>query len=289
MTVDQLRRKAQEHLASCRVPEEAANAELILAYVLECRRPELRLNGARPLTGRQEHQAWHLVLERSRRIPLAYVLGSQEFMGLDIKVSPSVLIPRPETEELVAAAVDLVRRAPAVGRAAQVLDIGTGSGCVSVALAHLLPEAQIVATDISPAALALAEENARRHQLGRRIRIMKADLFHPGKRTSGWADVAVSNPPYIPTKELARLEPEVLREPRLALDGGPDGLAAIRAIVAEAPADLRPGGWLLLEIGHGQGPAVRQFLAKAGYTDIDVRKDAQGVPRIASARRPGAP
>lgn len=298
MTVGELQRKSEARLTERGVSEASVNAELILAYVLECRRLEVRLNSARALNAKQERQVRHLIHERSKRIPLAYVLGSQDFMGLEIKVTPSVLIPRPETEELVQAAIEVAEGVPRSGRSLQVLDIGTGSGCVSIALAHLLPEAQIVATDISPAALALAEENARKHEVGRRVRIMKADLFHPDRQraaagcpkglsgtSSGWADIAVSNPPYIPTKELAKLEPEVLREPRLALDGGPDGLAAIRAIVGEAPADLKPGGWLALEIGHGQDKAVRKLLAEAGYRDVDVRPDAQGMPRIAVARR----
>ena len=206
---------------------------------------------------------------------------------MELEVNPSVLIPRPETEELVQAVVSLAPRIPRVSSALQVLDIGTGSGCVAIALAHLLPEAQIVATDISAAALALAEKNARRYQLGGRIRFMQADLFSlaQGSGRRAWADIAVSNPPYIPSAQVARLEPEVLQEPLLALDGGKDGLAAIRAIAAEAPVDLKPGGWLALEIGHDQGPVVRRLLETAGFKELELRKDAQGVERIVLARR----
>ena len=286
MTVAETLAKAEQFLASKRVSEAGANAEFILAHVLGCRRPELRVRGERPLTPQEERHAWHLLHERGGRQPLAYVLGTQEFMGLELEVNPSVLIPRPETEELVQAVVLLASRIPRGASALQVLDIGTGSGCVSVALAHLLPEAQIVATDISAGALALAEKNARRHQLGRRIRFLQADLFSAaGGARRAWADIAVSNPPYIPSAEVARLEPEVLREPRLALDGGKDGLEAIRAIVAEAPVDLKAGGFLALEIGHDQGPAVRRLLEKAGFKDIELRKDAQGIERIVLARR----
>lgn len=283
MTVAELAAKAEKQLASKGVPEAPVNAELILAHVLGCRRPEVRLNAKRALTPKQELQAWHLTLQRAKRQPLAYVLESQEFMGLELRVTPNVLIPRPETEELVLAVVELARRT----KASQLLDIGTGSGCVSIALAHLLPEAQIVATDISPAALELAEKNARRHDLGRRIRFLKADLFNPERRARPWADIAVSNPPYIPTRELAGLEPEVLKEPRLALDGGPDGLAAVRGVVEAAPADLKPGGWLALEIGHDQGKAVRRLLEDSGYAETELRRDAQGVERIALGRRAG--
>ncbi|MBI4422141.1 MAG: peptide chain release factor N(5)-glutamine methyltransferase [Elusimicrobia bacterium] len=289
MTVGELVASAEGQLASKGVPEAAANAEFLMAHLLECKRPAVRLQSSRALSANQERHYRQLVLERGRRVPLAYVLGSQDFMGLDIRVTPAVLIPRPETEELVEAAVEAAKRVPRRAGSLQVLDIGTGSGCVSIALAHLLPEAQIVATDISAPALALAQDNARAHQLGQRIRFVQADLFHPaGKRTTAaWADVAVSNPPYIPSGELPGLEPEVLKEPRLALDGGPDGLAAIRAIIDEVPPDLRPGGWLALEIGHGQHEAVRGLLAAKGFHSIEVRRDAQGELRIALAKRPG--
>ena len=165
-----------------------------------------------------------------------------------------------------------------------ILEIGTGSGCVAIALARNIPSAAVYATDISPAALALALKNAEAHGVSRRIRFINEDLFKPAARASGWADLVVSNPPYIPSPDIDGLEPEVLREPRLALDGGRDGLEAIRAIVSGAPRHLRRGGLLLLEIGAGQGPAVLEIFQQAGGRDAEIRKDMQGLDRIAAAR-----
>ncbi|MDE2238051.1 MAG: peptide chain release factor N(5)-glutamine methyltransferase, partial [Elusimicrobia bacterium] len=209
-------------------------------------------------------------------------LGNQPFMGLEIKVSPAALIPRPETEGLVCEALELLK--PRAEEPLTLLELGTGTGCIAIALARALPQATIYATDVSQAALRLAEQNALAHHVARRIRFVQEDLFGAsGPR--GWADLAISNPPYIPTAELARLEPELLCEPRLALDGGKDGLAAIRAIVAAAPGVLKPGGWLALEIGSEQGQSALGLLADAGFEERRVRKDLQGLDRVALARR----
>lgn len=263
------------------VPEAEANAEFIMAAVLETNRNDVRLGVSHPLSEKQGFHFWELVQERGRRTPLGYVLGSQSFFGLDIAVTKDVLIPRPETEELVLAAEDLLK----AGRPdPTVLEIGTGTGCVAIALAKALPGAVVYATELSPAALALALKNAEVHGVSRRIRFLKEDLFKPAQRGAGWADLVVSNPPYIPSAEIGRLEPEVRAEPRLALDGGKDGLDAVRAIVADAPRHIRKGGWLVLEIGSGQGDEVRNLLQKAGAQPVEVRKDLQGLDRIAVAR-----
>ena len=264
------------------VPEAAANAEFIMAAVLKTNRNDVRLGSSHPLDEKQGFHFWNLVKERGERVPLAYVLESQDFMGLDIAVTREVLVPRPETEELVAEAqarLKLLARPNPV-----VLEIGTGTGCVAIALAKSVPGAMVYATEISPAALALAQKNAETHGVSRRIRFLNEDLFKPSSMAAGWADVVVSNPPYIPSGEIAGLEPEVLKEPRLALDGGKDGLDAVRAIAADAPRHIRKGGWLVLEIGSGQGAAVRELLEQAGGGAVEVRKDLQGLDRIALAR-----
>ncbi|MBI5239205.1 MAG: peptide chain release factor N(5)-glutamine methyltransferase [Elusimicrobia bacterium] len=263
------------------VPEAEANAEFIMAAVLETGRNDVRLGASHPLSEKQGFHFWELVQERGQRVPLGYVLGSQGFMGLDIAVTRDVLVPRPETEELAAAARDLLQ----AGRPdPTVLEIGTGTGCVAIALAKALPGATVYATELSPAALALALRNAEAHGVSRRIRFLKEDLFKPAARGAGWADLVVSNPPYIPSAEIDRLEPEVRKEPRLALDGGKDGLDAIRAIAADAPRHIRKGGWLVLEIGSEQGAAVRGLLEGAGGAAVEVRRDLQGLDRIAVAR-----
>ena len=264
------------------VPEAQASAEFLMAAVLKTGRNEVRLAASHPLNDKEGFHFWLHVKERGERIPLSYILGSQDFMGLEIAVTPEVLIPRPETEELVAEAA---RRLRSLGRPdPAVLEIGTGTGCIAIALAKSFPAATIYATELSPAALALAAKNAQALGVGHRIRFINEDLFKPAGRTAGWADLVISNPPYIPTAEIDGLEPEVLREPRLALDGGKDGLDAVRAIAADAPRHLKPGGLLALEIGSPQGPAVRAILRQAGFLAVEILKDAQRLDRIALAR-----
>jgi release factor glutamine methyltransferase len=270
----------RKYLAQREVPEVDANLEFLMAHVLGRGRADVAAASSRELLPKQGNHFWELVKERGRRFPLAFVLGSQPFMGLDIKVSRSVLIPRPETEQLVeaviAAAKDLVRPA-------HIIEIGTGTGCVPIALAKHLPTAVLYATEISPAAMAVAQENARAHSVSHRIRFLREDLFKPHAQGAPWADIIVSNPPYIPTAELETLEAEVRREPFLALDGGPDGLEAIRAIAQDAPRLLKPGGRLLMEFGDGQGSKVRQILKHEGFVDIHIVQDLQGHERIATA------
>ena len=264
------------------VPEAPANAEFIMAAVLKTRRNEVKLGSAHPLRETQGFHFWELVAERGERVPLAYVLGTQDFMGLEIAVTPDVLVPRPETEELVAQAQ---LRLGALGVPSPVvLEIGTGSGCIAIALAKTFPAAVVYATEASPAALALAQKNAEAHGLGRRIRFIDEDIFKPAAASAGWVDLLISNPPYIPSAEVASLEPEVRREPALALDGGPDGLDAVRAIAAQASLRLKRGGCLLLEIGCTQGAAVRDILSRSGGQEVEIRKDLQGLDRIAAAR-----
>jgi len=264
------------------VSEAMANAEFIMAAVLKTSRNDVRLGSSHALDERQGFHFWQLLQERRERVPLAYVLESQNFMGLDIAVTRDVLVPRPETEELVAEAQ---RRLGLLGRPNPViLEIGTGTGCVAIVLAKSIPGSMVYATEISPAALALAVKNAEAHGVSRSIRFLNEDLFKPANKAAGWADLVVSNPPYIPSGEISGLEPEVLKEPHLALDGGKDGLDAIRAIVANAPRHIKKDGFLLLEIGAQQGAAVRDIFEKAGGREIEVRKDLQGLDRIAVAR-----
>lgn len=281
--------RGEVHLRRSGVDEAAANAELLLAHVLEVKRPEVQARLGQTLTEKQRHHYWHLVLERAKRMPLAYVLGDQPFLGLSIEVTPAVLIPRPETEGLAEAVLETAKKElEAASRTLHILEVGTGSGCLSVALAHFLPGAIVYATDISQAALHLAEKNARKHHVERRIRFLREDLFRPEARSGGpWADFLVSNPPYIPSAELAKLDAEVRREPFLALDGGRDGLDAIRAILASAPRLLKPGGWLALELGAGQAGAVKSLLGRLGcrFDEPAVREDLQGLERVLLARR----
>jgi len=265
-------------------------AEVLLAHVLAASRTALLAHPERVLTPDQASNYQTLVRRRVSGYPLPYLTGRAEFYGLEFEVTPEVLIPRPETETLVDLAL---ARQPAT-----VVDVGTGSGCIAISLAVHLPEAIIYALEISPAALAIARRNVERHGVAERVRLMVGDVFSP--RPSP-VDLIVSNPPYIPTGECTSLPVSVRdHEPRLALDGGPDGLTIIRRLLAQAPAVLRspepvpsvaegpsrrakrrPGGGLLIEIGADQGKAARH-LARTFFPRATVRvhPDLAGRDRV---------
>jgi release factor glutamine methyltransferase len=284
VTVSAALEKAVAYLAERSVPETRANAEFLMAEALETTRTAALLRGAQELTARQDRHFWTMVTERGKRIPLAYVIGHQPFLGLKIVVTRDSLVPRPETEELVLECERLLKAFKVA--TPKILEVGTGTGCVAIALAQLLPSATIFATDVSDKALALAQKNALLHHVANRVRFVREDLFSGRQGLNGWADLLVSNPPYIPTKDLDSLEPEVLREPRLALDGGKDGMDAIRAIVAMGPKMLKSGGSLALEIEARQGSAVSKLLHAAGFEGVVVKKDAQQRDRFALGRLP---
>lgn len=216
-----------------------------------------------------------LLNRRLAHEPLQHLRGKTEFMGLCFIVSPDVLIPRPDTEILVETAIELFKDRPV-----RLADMGTGSGAISVSLAHYLPEAKIVATDISEAALDIARENAQGYSIEFRLGESLSPL-------DGLFDGILSNPPYIPTQEVLELEPEVRDyEPRLALDGGPEGLIYYRLLANEAFEYLKPDGWLLMEVGAGQAPDVCALLAAKAWRDIQTRQDLAGIERVVLARRP---
>lgn len=222
------------------------------------------------------------IRRRESREPVAYILGTREFWGLDFLVTPAVLIPRPETEHIVEAA--LARLADRA-RAWRIADVGTGSGCIAVALAVALPRARVTATDISADALAVARANAERHEVGDRVDLVRASLL---EAVAGPFDLVVANPPYVPRAHRPALSPDVGdHEPDAALyGGGDDGLDEIRELVAQAPSRLAPDGWLQLEFGFGQGDAVRAAAASAGGLDlVEILHDLQGHERTLVARR----
>ncbi|HEV2880512.1 MAG TPA: peptide chain release factor N(5)-glutamine methyltransferase [Pyrinomonadaceae bacterium] len=226
-----------------------------------------------------------LVARRAAGEPLQYITGRQEFYGLDFEVNPAVLIPRPETELLVETALELLRDADA---APLVCDVGTGSGCIPVALLHERPDARAYGLDISPAALAVAARNAARHGAASRLTLLVSDCFDAldaGERAQTFT-LITSNPPYIAESDLANLQREVREhEPRIALTPGGDGLSVIRRLVADAPRFLDEGGHLLLEIGHDQHEAVARLVDKNVWTLLDIRRDLQGIPRVVVLRR----
>jgi len=221
-----------------------------------------------------------LVARREAREPIAYITGLQQFWDLSFEVSPAVLIPRPESELIVEAALEAVpAREPRT-----IADICTGSGCLAVAIARERPNARLVATDISDAALDIARRNAARHGVGARIRLVPPDLFD---KVAGPFDVIVSNPPYVPARDRDTLPPEVRdHEPAAALFAGDDGLEVVRRMLPQLPPRLKPGATAMFEIGFGQADAVEQLIsATPGLRIVAVRRDLRGIPRTAVARR----
>ena len=260
------------------------DAEVLLRHVLDLAKEQLYMNGDAPISAGPEGKFRKLVLRRSRREPVAYITGHKEFWSLDFLVSSAVLIPRPETELLVELALQYVGRL-ASRSPVKVLDIGTGSGAISVCLAKELPAAQIVALDISPVALDVARANAERHGVADRIRFLTGDLFAPAKGVLETFDLIVSNPPYIRTGELPWLAPEIREwEPVIALDGGPDGFDIYRRIIAEAHKYLVTGGSIVLEIGADMAPDLVDLFSRAGcYGPASVYQDYTGKDRVIAA------
>jgi len=267
--------------------------EIILSYILQCRSIDLVIN--KPvLTIPQQKQFESYRKRRQAGEPLQYILGSCNFMGLELAVNPSVLIPRPETEQLVDAALKHInKRSNAILR---ILDLGTGSGNIAIALAKFLEQdVQIMSVDRSPAALAVAQVNAMHHRVGDRIKFVQADILVSLRGAEGDAaifektinntfDLIISNPPYIPTSQLGILPKDVQQEPSMALDGGEDGLNFYRIIIKYSPHLLRDGACLMMEFGDGQAEAIKQLIEnEKKFSNIQIFQDLAGRDRIIKA------
>jgi len=281
------------------------NAELLLMFTLNCDRAYLFAHSDRELT-REEHSRYDTALaERARGVPAQYITGHQEFWGMDLIVSPAVLIPRPETEHVIETVLDILRYAAAERRQStahgespgsvtrqdqapeerknlSIVDVGTGSGCIALALAKELLHAEIHATDISPDALEVARANATRHQLERRIHFHQADLL---AGLEGQFDFVVSNPPYVGESEEDTVQLEVREfEPRTAVFAGEKGTEVIARLIPQAQAILRPGGWLIMEISGTIAEKVRKLLD--GWEEVQIKPDLQHIPRVAAGQKP---
>lgn len=253
------------------------DAEVLLGAVLKLDRVGLYLNFDRPLEAAELAGYREMIGRRARREPVAYILGQSEFWSLPLRVGPAVLIPRPDSEVLVEEALGKLVAG------SRVLDVGTGSGAIVIALAHEFADACYHAIDLSSAAIDLARENARRNGVEERIHFEQGDLH---RLPRGPFDLIVSNPPYIAQGELAELQPEIRdHEPQLALAGGTDGLDCYRSLAAQAGHCLAERGWLMLEVGIGQADGVRQLLATEGLEEIFCREDYAGVSRVVAGRR----
>jgi release factor glutamine methyltransferase len=262
-------------LASARL-----DAELLAARAFGRSRVELYIHFDQPLSDGELGAYRAFVERRLAGEPVAYILGRKEFWSLDLEVGPAVLVPRPDTETIVEHALDFLGGLGDGRR--RVADIGTGSGAIALALKHERPDDEVVAVDVSPDALAQARANAERLALP--VTFALGDLIAPlanGERF----DLVVSNPPYIPTADLDGLPAEVRQEPRLALDGGDDGLELVRRLAGEAGGVLVPGGGLAIEIGAGQAPAAMAILRQRGYTQVSSRADLAGIERVVFGQR----
>ena len=253
-------------------------ARILLAHVVERDRAWLAAHGDAELTVQQAKAFDALARRRHNGEPVAYLTGRREFYGLDLEITPEVLIPRPETETLVELALMRIGKADAT----RVLDLGSGSGAVALAIAHLRPAARVLGVDVSPAAIALARRNAERLQIPN-TEFIESDWFE--RVPSSAFEVIVANPPYVAEGDPHLTEGDLRFEPAGALRGGVDGLRAIRAIVAGAGGYLVSPGWLLFEHGYNQAEAVQALLRDAGFADVDSRRDLAGIPRVTFGRR----
>jgi len=264
------------------VPDARHDAELLLAHLLECDRGAMLVRRDEPLEPAVAERYERWITRRATREPLQHILGTQEFHGLEFEVDGRVLIPRPETEALVDAVLELDLR-----RGARVADLGTGSGCIIVALGVQRPDFELVALDCSAEALQVARRNAERHGLAGRIELVQGDLAHPPASWRATLDALVSNPPYVPEEAWHGLQREVRdHDPRVALVGGAGGLEAYAALAPVAMQLLKHGGWLALELGFGQATEIRTLVDDAGLTAVAVLPDLRGIPRVLVARKP---
>ncbi len=296
-TIVEILRRTCAYFQEKGVSEPRTSAEVLLAHTLGLSRLDLYLRYDQPLTPEELARFKALVRRRAAGEPVAYLTGHKEFWSLDFKVTPAVLIPRPETEVLVEASLEALREGgwearPAENRKPKTenqvwgLEIGVGSGAVVTVLARELPGTAWVGLDLSFAALKVARENARRHEVGGRVHFLQADLFsgiRPGPRFA----LIVANLPYVSEHDWKNLPKDIRQyEPRDALVAGPDGLALLRPVAREAHRYLAPGGWLALEVGLGQAAVIAKLLEKTeAYDRVDTIRDLRGIKRVVRARR----
>ncbi len=287
VTFSSVLKEAADTLSSNHIEQARLEAGLLLAHVLGLRKEDLIIHPDRELTDPQEEKFQQLIERRCVKEPLAYIVGHQEFWSLKFKVNPKVLVPRPETEGVIERLLNLAGD-ETDEKAIRILDVGTGSGILAIVSALEFLKSRVTAVDNSGDALEIARENALENRVADRIEFLKMDLM------SDWTlpkndlyDYILSNPPYIPSRELEQLMPDVRDyEPRVALDGGPDGLVCYRCIVANAFPYLKPGGHLIFEVGDDQAGPVEQILqAHGGWDEIEIVQDLSGRDRVVSARR----
>jgi release factor glutamine methyltransferase len=282
LSVNHFVAEARARLREAGIQSADLDARLLAQFVLGWTAEQLLIAAGDPAPPDFAAKYDALVARRAAREPLAYITGAREFWGLPFRVSPAVLIPRPETELIVEATLALF---PERGAPLSIADACTGSGCVAIAIAHERPLARIVATDISPDALAVARQNAADLQVADRVRFAQADLLDG---VDGPFDLITCNPPYVLRRSRSGLQPEVRdHEPAIALFGGDDGLDVLRRVAAQSAARLKPGGYLICEFGYGQEIEIEALIAATpGLALVELRRDLQGIARIVVVRRP---
>jgi len=275
---------ALDLLTGAHVGSPRMNAELLLMFTLGCDRAHLYAHPERQLTDEEHARYDDAIAQRASGIPAQYITGHQEFWGMDLIVSPAVLIPRPETEHVIETVLQLnAERTPPPATPPRIVDVGTGSGCIALALAKELPNAEIHATDISPVALEIARANAARHDLAVRIQFHETDLLTGIPHDS--FDYVVSNPPYVGESEADEVQLEVRKfEPRRAVFAGPTGLEVIRRLIPEAQTVLKPGGWLVFEMSGTIAAGVQGLLTS--WNRVQITNDLRGIPRVLAAKKP---
>jgi len=281
MQLKQALASAVDRLEAADVGSPRMNAELLLMFVLGVNRAYLYAHPERELTTEEESRYDEVLAQRATGMPSQYVTGHQEFWGLDFVVSPAVLIPRPETEHLVETVLELARDIPSP----KIVDVGTGSGCIALALAHELKSAAVYALDISADALEIARANAARLQLDGRVHFLQSDVLQALTGIHK-LDFVVSNPPYVGFGEADKVQKSVRDfEPRVAVFAGEQGLDVIGPLVQQAHQALKPGGWLVVEIGYSMRDAVLHLLGPTMWEEVRVVPDLQGIPRVVAARK----
>ncbi|MEA3485767.1 MAG: peptide chain release factor N(5)-glutamine methyltransferase [Candidatus Aerophobetes bacterium] len=282
-----------EYFKKKEVESSRLNAEILLAYLLKKNRLDLYLEFDRPLSSSELTSFRNLILKRSHHTPLSYITGEKNFMDFKFKISPDVYIPRPETEILVEEAIKIIKNLESENEEGDlegitVVDLGTGCGNIAVSLAKELKKGKVYAVDVSSSALNIAIQNAKLYEVEEKVEFLQGDLFTPLEEISleGKVDLIVSNPPYIPAKEIENLPLEVKKEPRVALEGGEDGLSFYKRIIQESPRFLKKGGISALEIGYNQAKGVRELLdARKTFHSLQIIRNYGGKERIILAVR----
>lgn len=267
------------------IPNPRLDAEVLLADLLDMERIKLYVNFDYPLKKRELNRYRERIIRRVKREPVSYITGHKEFMSLDFHIEKGVLIPRPETEHLVENILDYCEENEL--KSPNIVEAGPGSGAVMVSLGHYLAQSRIIGIDISEDAVSLSRKNIAKHDLADRLKVSRGDLLEPLlKRNKKNVDIVVSNPPYISSEEMNQLSPEVKKEPKVALQGGEDGLSLYRQLIPQAASVLKSSGLLALEIGYEQGKSIKNIIKKDGnYKEIEIIKDHSKRDRVVFARK----